>query len=207
MDDTNNHSPAYFAFIPGMPVMVTKNVLQSLGIANGSGFTAVDVLPDASSERIDLPGNIVVHSRPPTCLLVASKNTKDFKLPGLDPGVVPLLPISEPVIQRGSPYAWRMGLPCTPAFAITDYKSQSQTFDKIALDIDIGSTFSSMHVGLSRCRTLEGVSLLRPIPIAVWNKKPNDKVSVTGSLYFPSTTWTDDHMVTELTDGDGAVSS
>jgi hypothetical protein len=38
MDDTNNHSPAYFAFIPGMPVTVTKNVLQSLGIANGSGL-------------------------------------------------------------------------------------------------------------------------------------------------------------------------
>ena len=36
MDNTDNHVPAYFPFIPGMPMMVTKNVFQSLGVANGS---------------------------------------------------------------------------------------------------------------------------------------------------------------------------
>jgi len=91
MDNTDNHVPAYFPFIPGMPMMVTKNVFQSLGVANGSVFTAMDVLPDPSSEQIELPGGVIIHSRPPICLLIMSESTKSIQLPGLDTGVVPLL--------------------------------------------------------------------------------------------------------------------
>ena len=180
MDNTNNHVPAYFQFVPGMPIMVTKNTLQGLGIANGSVFTAVDFLPNPSSERIELSSGIVVHNSPPDCLLIASESTKSIQLPGLDAGVIPLFPISEPIIRQGqgrtSSSIWRTGLPCTPAFAITDYKSQSQTFNRVCLDIDTGTTFSSLYVGLSRCQTREGVSLLRPIPQTVWNKRPNNNI-------------------------------
>ncbi len=174
MDNTNNHIPAYFPFIPGVPIMVTKNVFQSLGVANGSTFTVVDILPDLSSERIELPGPVIIYSKPPICLLIRSESTKSIQLPGLDTGVVSLLPISEPVMRQGrSSSTWRTGLPCTPGFAITDYKSQSQTFDEIYLDIDTSSSFSSLYVQLSRGRTLRGVSLLRPIPPSVWNKEPS----------------------------------
>ena len=177
MDNTENHTPAYFPFIPGMPVMVTKNVFQSLGLANGSAFIAMDVLPDPLSEQIELPDGIVIHSKPPICLLIMSESTKSIQLPGLDIGVVPLLPISEPIVRQGRfSSTWRTGLPCTPSFAITDYKSQSQTFDKLCLDIDTSSTFSSMYVNLSRGRTLKGVSLLRPIPRSVWNKEPSSSI-------------------------------
>jgi hypothetical protein len=55
MDNTENHTPAYFPFIPGMPVMVTKNVFQSLGLANGSAFTSIDVLPDPLSPLLIYP--------------------------------------------------------------------------------------------------------------------------------------------------------
>ena len=169
--------PAYFPFIPGMPMMVMKNIFQSLGVANGSVFTAMDVLPDPSSEQIELPGGVIIHSRPPICLLIMSESTKSIQLPGLDTGVVPLLPISEPVTRQGrASYTWQTGLPCTPSFAITDYKSQSQSFDKACLDIDSSSSFSSLYVNLSRCRTLEGVSLLRPIPQTVWNKEPSNSI-------------------------------
>ena len=164
--------PAYFPVIPGMPMIVTKNIFQSLGVANGSVFTAMDVLPDPSSEQIELPGGVIIHSRPPM-----SESTKSIQLPGLDTGVVPLLPISEPVTRQGrASYTWRTGLPCTPSFAITDYKSQSQSFDKACLDIDSSSSFSSLYVSLSRCRTLEGVSLLRPITQAVWSKEPSSSI-------------------------------
>jgi hypothetical protein len=177
MDNTENHTPAYFQFVPGMPVMVTKNVFQSLGVANGSVFTAIDFIPNPSSEIIELPGGIVIHSRPPNCLLMTSQSANSIQLPGLDAGVIPLLPISEPVIRQGrTSSTWRTGLPCTPAFAITDYKSQGGSFNKVGLDIDTRSSFSSLYVSLSRCRTLEGVSLLQPIPQTVWNKKPSDYI-------------------------------
>ncbi len=173
MDNTENHAPAYFPFIPGMPVMVTKNIFQSLGVANGSVFTAVDVLPDPLSERIELEGGIVIHTRPPICLLITSASSQSVQLPGLDRGIIPLHLISEPVTRQGHTSSiWRTGLPCTPAFAITDYKSQSQTFDKMCADIDSRSSFSNMYVDLSRGKTLEGTFLLRPIPEAVWNREP-----------------------------------
>ena len=111
------------------------------------------------------------------CLLIILESTKSIQLPGLDIGIVLLLLISEPIVWRGRfSSTWRTGLPCTPSFAITDYKSQSQTFDKLCLDIDTSSTFSSMYVNLSRGRTLKGVSLLRPIPRSVWNKEPSGSI-------------------------------
>lgn len=179
MDNTENHTPAYFPFIPAMPVMVTKNIFQGLGVANGSVFTAVDVILDPLSERIELSNGVVIHSMPPTSLLITSSNTQSIQLPGLDKGIISLVPISEPVIRKGRPsFTWRTALPCTPAFAITDYKSQSQSFDKICADIDSRSSFSSMYVDLSRGRRLEGVSLLRPISETVWNRKPPSNIRV-----------------------------
>jgi hypothetical protein len=69
MDNTENHTAAYFPFIPGMPIRITKNIYQSFGIANGSAFTAIDVFPNPRSERIELSCGIVIHSSPPDCLL------------------------------------------------------------------------------------------------------------------------------------------
>jgi PIF1-like helicase len=179
MDNTENHTPAYFPFIPGMPVMITKNIFQGLGVVNGSVFTAIDVLLDPLSERFELSDGVVIHSMPPTSLLITSPNTQSIQLPGLDRGIIPLLPISEPVTRKRRPsFTWRTALPCTPAFAITDYKSQSQSFDKICVDIDSHSSFSSMYVDLSRGRRLEGVSLLRPISETIWNREPPSNVKV-----------------------------
>ncbi len=50
------------------------------------------------------------------------------------------------------------------AWAITIHKAQGKTFDKVILDIGRG-TFSpgQLYVALSRCRTLEGITLIRPI--------------------------------------------
>lgn len=50
------------------------------------------------------------------------------------------------------------------AWAVTIHKAQGKTFDRVVLDIGRG-TFSpgQLYVALSRCRTLEGISLRRPI--------------------------------------------
>jgi ATP-dependent exoDNAse (exonuclease V) alpha subunit len=53
---------------------------------------------------------------------------------------------------------------CKPAFAVTFHKSQGLTLDSIF--IDLSSKFvpeSGVYLALSRCRTLEGIGLSRPI--------------------------------------------
>lgn len=54
--------------------------------------------------------------------------------------------------------------PLQLAFAMTIHKSQGKTFDKIVVDIGTGAfAHGQVYVALSRCRTLEGISLNNPI--------------------------------------------
>jgi len=100
MNNTENHGPAYFPFIPGMLMMVTKNVLQDLDIANSFIFTAVDVIPDPQSEQIEVAAGLVVHSRLPISLLITSASTQSIQLPELDRGIIPLHLISKSVTRQ-----------------------------------------------------------------------------------------------------------
>jgi len=55
--------------------------------------------------------------------------------------------------------------PLRLAWAITVHKSQGLTFDHAVLDINDSFTHGQVYVALSRCRTLEGMVLSRPISI------------------------------------------
>ncbi|MFA6379169.1 MAG: AAA family ATPase [Candidatus Omnitrophota bacterium] len=54
--------------------------------------------------------------------------------------------------------------PIKLAWAITIHKSQGQTFDNVVIDLGFGAfTHGQVYVGLSRCTSLEGIVLKRPI--------------------------------------------
>ena len=55
-------------------------------------------------------------------------------------------------------------LPIKPAWALTIHKSQGQTFNNVVIDLGGGAfTSGQTYVALSRCTSLEGITLLRPL--------------------------------------------
>lgn len=69
--------------------------------------------------------------------------------------------IEEEVVSSFTQYPVRL------AWAVTIHKAQGQTHDSIAVDLGSGAfAHGQTYVALSRCRTLEGVTLTRPIELS-----------------------------------------
>jgi len=61
-------------------------------------------------------------------------------------------------------------LPLRIAWAITIHKSQGLTFEKVTIDAGAAFAAGQVYVALSRCRTLEGISLESPVrPSAIYS--------------------------------------
>lgn len=180
-DDSAVPVPAVFMFVPGMPIVVNQNTHQGLKMVNGAAYEAVDVVLNKSYPGYRISPDIVLHFGPPAAIILTSETTKSFHFVGMPPGTILLTPLSVKIdCQKKRPWQQtgcsRRGLPCTAAFACTDYKVQGRTLDKVALELRGTSTMIvngqkvptgcdpySLYVQLSRCSTLDGVVLLSKV--------------------------------------------
>ncbi|KJZ71986.1 hypothetical protein HIM_08614 [Hirsutella minnesotensis 3608] len=121
---------------------------------------------------------MTIHFGPPAGVILESETTEEFHFVGMPPGTVLLTPMSVQIeCQQKRPWqqndVTRKGLPCTAAFACTDYKVQGGTFERVALELRGTRTTIvngravpsqcdpySLYVQLSRCRTLDGIVLV-----------------------------------------------
>ena len=106
---------------------------------------------------------------PPPYMLVKADDRLNISIPGLPPSVVPIKPVSFTYKVNSHKHAKVSQFPVTLAYAITDFKCQGQTFDSVVCDIEkprVGpAPPTSPYVQLSRARSLQCVSIIRPFDV------------------------------------------
>jgi hypothetical protein len=209
-DDSQLPTPGLFFYAQGMPVVVTRNQFTGLKVVNGAPFEAVDIFPDPAAGTIALASDATLHLGPPEGVLIQSSETADIAIPGLPRGTILLKSktVAIPDAMRGKErrlrgkpgFRWvthRTGPQCTPAFAMTDQKSQGKQFSEVLVNLKgvHGSStatrpsFMSLYVQLSRAETWNGLYLFRKParsdfiePRNVLDKDMRDAVSKLESL-------------------------
>ena len=127
-----------------------------------------------------------VYSDVPKCILFEQASTSNAIFPEMGSTAIPVFYLSSPV-KIGNMSVTRHQVPVTPAWAITEYKAEGSTYDRVTVDLhweNISSKdgpshkrYCSSYVQLTRTRSLQGLSLLQPVTLKDLSGKP-DKLLV-----------------------------
>ena len=156
-------------FYVGQRVILTKNMGPEVGVANGSVGIVTSIVMEPGDEDVQgggggfgCPVPLYIHVKFPGLTVKLSDE--------LDPGVVPISRMSVTCKHKSkhmsTPFVWeRCGFPLVAARCSTDYKAQGLGFDYVVVDLvrPPGGRNHVLHVYvmLSRCRTWEGLHILR----------------------------------------------
>ncbi len=182
--------PGELHLFVGMPVIVTQNIAVELGITNGTKGV-VKSIHFKNGEVISGDTTGVHRLRHmPDYIIVELDDITMKPLDGLEPNHVPIFPMHsqgkfEVKVKGNRKKAdkvfkvSRFHFPLVPRFSCTAHKSQGQTLTKAIVDLvpqrnrvgRIGIEFS--YVPLSRVRTLNDLTILRPFDPSILKAKVN----------------------------------
>jgi hypothetical protein len=188
-DDAQLPIPGILPYVDGMPVIVNQNKYLGLRVVNGAEFTAAGVVANEEVEEQVINDRLSIFLGPPNGILLQSQDTEGLAFPHIPPGT---LMLGTETVQldkekHGKRVCPRLaakrefkmglartGLPCAPGFALTDYKAQGRTLEKVLLGLygrketKGGQSTEkcdvlSLYVQLSRCKRLRDIRLIQPI--------------------------------------------
>lgn len=182
-----NGLPDEIAIAAGLKVMVTLNVKTDIDVTNGARGVIVGIKLDPNEPPFEVSSPVVTLTRLPAYILVKLDRTRASTLPGLDEGVIPIVPASKSynimmsVVQKDGHVEpvkraiQRLQFPITPAYAFTDYRSQGQTISSAIIDIadpptGRGLTSHNLYVALSRCSGRDNIRILRNFDHSILKK-------------------------------------
>jgi hypothetical protein len=165
----------YGYFVLNAPAMLLDNISPETGLANGVRVTMTSVAWENDETTMcqlyminsASPGEIIDVPPPSFIILstVATTNPRHFS--------VTKSMRCEDTDTTSSPLRGARVFPVDLMFALTFYKVQGITLDKLVIDMTKmtrkGFTFAEIYVALSRARSVEGVRLFHPIP-SEWQK-------------------------------------
>ena len=185
-----------------MPVLLTDNIACELGLSNGTQGIFRELIyddheePDSLKVRSEVfPSNTIYIRKPLYALVEINTSQVETSLDGLCPKLIPIPLIKKqftiPIKQLFGRLFERMEggkkipqviqvtrtqLPIVPAFAITTYKAQGRTMNKIVVDLQVplGTLqVASIYVPLSRVKRAEDIVILRPFDMKVLQVRPS----------------------------------
>ena len=175
--------PDIVEFAIGMKVMVTYNIATEMDVTNGARGIVYDVIL-GDEQDVSARENIVALSTPPLCVLVKLERTRAPQIPGLPPGVVPIVPMEKKfTIPTGTEpptrLVRRIQLPITAAYAFTDYRAQGQTIANVIVDLrrlpnGKKLTAFAAYVALSRSRAAMNIRLLGDFDDYLFTSHPSE---------------------------------
>jgi hypothetical protein len=201
-DNKTELLPGLLPFVPNMPVLLTDNIACELGLSNGTRGIFRELVyddqevPDGLKVKSDVfPLNTIYVRKPLYALVEINTSQVETSLDGLRPKLIPIplvkkqftVPIKQlfgRLFQReqhGTKFSkviqvTRTQLPIVPAFAITTYKAQGLTMNRIVVDLQVplGTLqVASIYVPLSRVKRAEDVAILRPFDMKALQIRPS----------------------------------
>lgn len=196
-DDKTDNLPGLLPLIPGMPVLLTYNICNQLGLTNGTNgiFRKLIYEPDTNvdpsqNEYLIFPLQSTIFVRKPISALIEIPTCNIHGVfDGLSSKIIPIplvegrFTVSTHKILNNSTKNFfkkpkqfsvkRVQFSIIPAYAITTYKSQGQTMIRIVIDLILPpfacKEIATAYVPLSRAQTLDNILILRDFEFASIN--------------------------------------